>query len=270
MTNPSRLITSSSRSRRPDLSDPSLRILTALTLTASAGFLVASPYLPAGFPRPGSAVLQSAAITGSLFLLAPAAFAIAKRSGRVKIPNRWLIAHIVMSLLGLILVVAHTTGKLASPPGIMAFILLALVISGAAGRLTISRSMAATFGTKLSPFGGHDLSVQRKVKSLIQRKTKLLAVLDPSDSEATFSVTLNHWLGSPRRAFAYARLAREEARLIGARGSVSPMQGFWRPFHLLLAWVFMLALLVHVITVTFFAGYVAGDREIYWWYLTAW
>ena len=185
-------------------------------------------------------------------------------------PNRWFIAHVVLSLAGLILVVAHTTGKLVSPPGTMLLALVALAISGALGRLYVSRSMAATFGTKQAPFGQHDLGVQRELKDLIQQKTRLLAALDPSASEATFSVTLSHWLCSPRRSLAYARLAGEEARLIGARKSVSPIQGMWRPLHLVLAWLFVLALLVHVITVTFFAGYVAGDREIYWWHLTAW
>jgi len=270
MTNPPRLNANSARPRRPDISDSSLRLLTALTLAASAGFLMASPYLPAGFPRPGSAVLQSSAIAGSLFLLAPTAFAIAKRSGRADIPNRSLIAHIVMSLLGLMLVVVHTTGKLASPPGVMAFILLALVVSGATGRLYTSLKMAATFGTKQAPFGAHDARVRNKLKDIIQRKVAVLASLDPNASEATFSVTLKHWLGSPMQAFSYTRLAKEEAGLIGARGSVSFMQGFWRPFHMVLAWIFVLALLVHVITVTFFAGYVAGEREIYWWHLTAW
>jgi len=37
-----------------------------------------------------------------------------------------------------------------------------------------------------------------------------------------------------------------------------------------LAWLFLAGLILHVIVVTFFAGYVAEGRDIYWWHLAAW
>jgi uncharacterized protein YhhL (DUF1145 family) len=66
------------------------------------------------------------------------------------------------------------------------------------------------------------------------------------------------------------RLAREESRLLGVRRAVGPAQAWWRPLHMLIAWVFILGVLVHVVTVTFFAGYVADGGPVTWWHLTAW
>ncbi|MEQ9574695.1 MAG: hypothetical protein RLN77_03860, partial [Rhodospirillales bacterium] len=100
--------------------------------------------------------------------------------------------------------------------------------------------------------------------------TALLPHLAPQASEALFSPTLRHFLTAPLKSLAYARLAREEARLIGARRSVSRLQAWWRPVHMALAWLFLAGLVVHVVLVTLFAGYVADGRDIYWWHLAAW
>ena len=104
----------------------------------------------------------------------------------------------------------------------------------------------------------------------LNRKRALLASLDPAAQEATFSPTLMHWVRAPRASLRYARLIREENRLVGTRASVGMEQAWWRPLHLALAYVFVLGLVIHVITVTFFAGYVAGGEPITWWHLTAW
>ena len=57
---------------------------------------------------------------------------------------------------------------------------------------------------------------------------------------------------------------------MGMRASVGLEQAFWRPLHLAIAYLFVLGIFIHVITVTFFAGYVAGGGPIGWWHLTAW
>ena len=85
-----------------------------------------------------------------------------------------------------------------------------------------------------------------------------------------FSPNLSHWLGRPLLALAYLRLVREEEVLIGVRESVGRAQAWWRAAHLALAGLFVIGLVIHVVTVTFFAGYVADGGEIYWWHLTKW
>jgi hypothetical protein len=47
-------------------------------------------------------------------------------------------------------------------------------------------------------------------------------------------------------------------------------QAWWRPLHMALAWLFVLGVVIHVVTVTFFAGYVADGGPITWWHLRAW
>ena len=37
-----------------------------------------------------------------------------------------------------------------------------------------------------------------------------------------------------------------------------------------IAWIFVLGVLIHVLTVTFFAGYVADGGVITWWHLAQW
>ena len=109
-----------------------------------------------------------------------------------------------------------------------------------------------------------------RLLALIAEKTALLARLDPEASEALFSVTLRHLLRKPVKSLAYMRLVRREAELMGTRRSVPFAQAWWRPLHMALAWMFLAGLILHIVLVTFFAGYVADGREIYWWHLAAW
>ena len=57
---------------------------------------------------------------------------------------------------------------------------------------------------------------------------------------------------------------------MGTRASVGFAQAWWRPLHLAIAALFVAGLLVHVVTVTFFAGYVADGGRITWWHLMDW
>jgi hypothetical protein len=115
-----------------------------------------------------------------------------------------------------------------------------------------------------------DDAARARLKAIVSAKQRLLAELDPAAREALFSVTLPHWVRNPRLALAYQRLAGEETRLLGTRSAVGVAQAWWRPLHMALAWIFVAGVLIHVFTVTFFAGYVADGGEITWWHLMEW
>jgi hypothetical protein len=130
--------------------------------------------------------------------------------------------------------------------------------------------MSATFGTKHQNFRPLDTSRRTALQAIITQKQDILSTLDPNAREGTFSLTLAHWLCKPGMALAYARLVRAENRLMGTRGMVGAEQAYWRPLHLVLAYLFVLGIFIHIITVTFFAGYVADYGEIDWWHLAEW
>jgi len=54
------------------------------------------------------------------------------------------------------------------------------------------------------------------------------------------------------------------------RRAVPAMQAYWRAVHIAVALLFLAGLIIHVVTVTFFADYVADGGPITWWHLTAW
>lgn len=257
-------------SRRVDLSDRALLRTLGIAAGIVAAYYAAWPWLPPAWHAPGSPVLQSFAILGSLLLLIPLAFTIAKRGGRAASPTHWFAAHVSASILGIVFVAMHAAGRMGRPPFLMLLALLLLALTGAVARMRLSRNMAATLGTKRAPFRAHDPGVQARLRTLIAEKTELLRKLDPAAKEATFSVTLPHIARSPRQSLAYMRLAREESRLLGARGSVGAPQAWWRPLHIVTAALFLAGLVTHVVVVTFFAGYVAEGRAITWWHVSAW
>ena len=47
-------------------------------------------------------------------------------------------------------------------------------------------------------------------------------------------------------------------------------EAWWRPLHLALAAAFVAGVVIHVVMVTFFAGYVADGGPVTWWHVTAW
>jgi len=214
--------------------------------------------------------LQSLAIVGSLLLLTSLAFVAVKRSGRGGSPVAWFSAHILASTLGAVLVFVHASGKFGGPPALLLLALIGLVILGVWARVGLARRMANTFGTKRRGFEATTPETRSQLEAVLKEKRELLQRLDPAANEATFSVTLAHLLRAPTRALAYQRLTATEGRLIGKRASVGRTQAYWRVVHQLLAWGFVVGLAIHVVTVTFFAGYVAEGREIYWWHVAAW
>jgi len=220
-----------------------------------------------GRREPGSPELYLTGVAGVAFLLVPAAFALAKRGGTSRNPVGWFHAHVWCSSLGAVLVVIHSGGFLRRPPALLLLAILALAVLGVWARVRGSRRMAATFASKAPAFPVPDPGTRERLKAVISAKRRLLRDLEPQANEGTFSVTLSHWLRSPRRARAYGKLAREETRLLGTRRAVDPYQAWWRPLHMALAWIFVLGVVIHVATVTFFAGYVADGGPVAWWHL---
>ena len=252
---------------RADLSDRVLIGLVGGLCMALVAYLLLKPFLPEAWHRPGSPVLQSAAILGSILLLSPFVFSLGKRTGLSLVPNRLYVVHVIASTAGVFLVAIHAAASLQGPPLFMLACLALLIVTGVVGRVRMSLSMAATFGSKSAAFRAVPAHLKEEIGDVIRQKASLLQRLDPQATEALFSVTLGHWVRAPRRSLAYQRLALKEAKLTGQRASVPPVQAWWRLVHIVLAWAFLIALVVHVVLVTFLPGYVAGDGEIYWWHL---
>lgn len=257
--------------KRPDLPDRLLVwIVGAAALTVAAWFALLRPFLRASWSTPGSPELYIAGVLGALLLLVSMVFVVVKRSGHGRLAPAWFSAHIICGTLGTVLVLIHSAGFLRRPPAVLFVALVGLIVLGVWARVRLSATMAATFATKQRGFVPAGGDSRAALAAVIGRKRALLASLDPAAGEATFSPTLAHFIRSPRASLGYARLVREENRLMGTRASVGAQQAWWRPLHLALAYVFVLGLVIHVITVTFFAGYVAGGEPIAWWHVTAW
>jgi hypothetical protein len=257
-------------SRRGDIPDPALLALCAATLGAALGWLALLPDLPEALHSPGSPALQSLAILGAALLMVPLAYALAKRSRRTRTPAAWLSAHTLAALAGTLLVSVHAAGRLLEAPALLLLNLIALMGLGLWARVGGARRMADTFASKQHAFAPGDPALRARLAGVLGEKRRLLPVLDADAAEGTFSVTLRHWLEHPGAARRYDALAREEARLMGQRASVSRAQAWWRTLHVLLALTFILGLAVHVALVTFFAGWVADGGDAYWWHVSAW
>ena len=257
--------------KRPDLPDRMLVwIVGAAALAVAAWFAWLRPAVGVFWSTPGSPDLYLVGVVGALLLLVSMVFVVVKRSGHGQLAPAWFVAHIVCGALGSVLVVIHSAGFLRRPPALLFLALLGLIFLGVWARVRLSAQMAATFATKQRGFAPAGQASRAALAAVIERKRMLLALLDPAAQEGTFSPTLVHWIRAPRASLGYAGLIREENSLIGTRASVGMQQAWWRPLHLALAYVFVLGLVIHVITVTFFAGYVAGGEPITWWHLTEW
>ncbi|MDA8109030.1 MAG: hypothetical protein M0015_10430 [Betaproteobacteria bacterium] len=255
---------------RRDLTNARLMQLIAGALLAIAAWFAVSPWLPQTWRVPGSPALYLTGVAGAALLVVGAAFALAKRGGRSRDPLAWFNAHVLCASLGAVLIAIHSGGFLRRPPALLLAAIVALAALGVWARIRGARSMAATFGAKAPRFDIPDSAARARLRSIVAEKRALLERLDPGAQEGTFSVTLAHVLRAPRLGLAYQRLARAEARLIGARRAVGLAQAWWRPLHMALAWIFVLGVVIHIAAVTFFAGYVAGGAPITWWHLAEW
>lgn len=255
---------------RADLSDTALGITLAACAASALAYLAARPVLPVQWTTPGSPVLYLTGVAGSMLMLAPLAFTIAKRSGLGARPPAWFAAHVVLTCIGLVLLLVHSGLHLGRAPALLVAAGAFLVVQGAWARTRLPRRIAAVFGTRHEAFVAPDAGLASRLRAIIDEKHALLARLAPDAHEATFSPRAVHCLAHPVLTRRYRRLAREEMRTIGQRGRLPAPLVRWRALHMAVAALFVLGLVVHVVTVTFFAGYVAAGGDIDWWHVTAW
>jgi hypothetical protein len=254
----------------PKLSNRVLVAIVGAMLAAIAGWFSLRGALSPAWRTPGSPPLYLTGVAGALLLLVPATFALAKRGGRSQRPVVWFNAHVVCACLGSVLIAVHSAGHLGRAPALLLAALAALAALGVWARLRAARLLAATFGSKVAAFSPPDAAARARLARIVERKRRLLPALAPLANEGTFSVTLPLLLRAPGAALAYRALEREEARLLGTRRAISLAQAWWRPLHIAIAWAFVAGVAIHVVTVTFFAGYVANYGSIGWWHLAAW
>jgi len=252
------------------LSNATLVAIASAALAAIACWFLLRGALSPAWRTPGSPPLYLTGVAGALLLLVPAAFAFAKRAGRGQRPVAWFNAHVICACLGSVLIAVHSAGHLGRAPALLLLALAALAVLGVWARLRAARLLAATFGSKVAAFAPPDAATRARLARIVERKRALLPTLAPQANEGTFSVTLPLLLRAPGTAFAYRALEREESRLLGTRRSIPWAQAWWRPFHIAIAWAFVAGVAIHVVTVTFFAGYVANYGAIGWWHLGAW
>ena len=253
---------------RIDLSNRALAILFSVTVISIVLGLILGRHL-----QPGSCLSQGAAIVGMFFCLVPVLFSTFKRTGRTQSPPAWFTAHVVCSCAGMVLIFFHVAGaSWWTAPGLILLALVFLVVQGFAARIFLASSLSHLFASRASGFDFVESPhVDRMtLRQTIRAKAQLLPLLDPGADEALFSPSLRHWCKSPWKTWRYQRLVDDENELIGARKKAGPILQWWRRAHLLIGGLFVFGLLIHVITVLFFAGYVAGDSEIYWWHFTDW
>jgi hypothetical protein len=237
-----------------------------------AAFFALRPLLPQSWSDAGSAELYIIGLVGTLSVLGTFVFSVMKRSGLGESPTLWFLIHVIGATLGAGMLVIHSAGNFDRPPALILAGLLALVIQGLWARFALANQLSDNFGSRHGAFLGLGANAVDKslLAAIIEDKTAILARLDPAASEATFSPNLTHWLRSPRLSLRYVLLAKREAELIRARLRSSPALAHWRKVHIAVAGLVLLGIVVHVITVTFFAGYVADGEPITWWHLADW
>lgn len=253
---------------RPDLSERQLLLLDAIVIAAAAVILSSTEW-----PQPGSPRGQLTAALGALLLLLPLLFLIIKRSGLSATPPTWFVAHVLATLAGSLLILMHAAGgNWISPPGLVLLLLLVLILQGSLIRVVLARGFSLLFARNSLPtgFGAPAGLDKARLQRLIDAKTALLQRLDPGADEALFSPALKHWLRRPLSSLRYQLLAEREARLVGARAAAGTSLAWARRVHMLIALLFYLGLLAHIVVVLFFAGYAADGGTIDWWYITAW
>ena len=254
---------------RPYIPNHAMIVLLALGGGAAVVYLGLLFVLPDAAKTPGNKLSYLFGVVSFALLTVPLGFFICKRTHTIRAP-RWYVLHVGASVAGLLAAVIHSAGHWWSAPGLLFVALFGLIASGAYARLRVSRDKAATFGRKLGGFALAPGGNREAIRDLIAEKTAILTRLEPAATEGVFSVRLGHWLRHPVLAWRYQRCANAEIRFTGALHGLPPTQVRWRRVHMALAAVFAVGLLIHVVVVTFFAGYAADYGPIHWWHITAW
>ncbi len=224
--------------------------------------------LPNELSKPGSPLMQSLAIIGTLLLVITFYGVLSKRFGK---PGRiGTVIHIISANLGTILVIIHAGGTILATPGSLIIVLFLTMLLGGVLRIIMPLNFSNTFGTKLRGFTSLEDNTRQELRDIISAKEDILAQVEPNAQEGLFSLRLQHWIKSPFLAYQYRKLEKVEEKIIGYRNSVKPMQAYCRRLHQVFSWLLLIGVTVHIITVTFFANYVADGRPIYWWHIKDW
>jgi hypothetical protein len=223
--------------------------------------------------RPGAPVGQTLGLIAAVLMIATLLYLPAKRSEVLSAPNRRLVLwHVVVGMTGAGVALAHSRLVIDHPPILVLLAFLGLLATGLYGRIIASRRLGPTFGRGGTPFRPAAARTDG-LRDLVERKRRLVAVLDSTAREGTFALALSHWAWQPVRAARYYALALEERRRMRALGAagyqeeVGALERWWRIGHLVLAWLAVIGLVAHTVTTLFFAQWAAGQREVYWWYL---
>src|SRR5262249_26991379 len=132
------------------------------------------------------------------------------------VSNRRLVrAHIVLGVSGAGVALAHSRLVVTHPPILVLLAFLGLLATGLYGRLIASRRLAPTFGRAGNPFRPAT-RLPDTLRTLIDRKRRLLPSIDPSAREGTFAPALTHWAAHPFRVARYYALSLEERRRMRA------------------------------------------------------
>ena len=108
------MIKSLNKPKPQDLSDFYLTTIVCGAVTISLITLIAVDFLPVGLRQPGSPVLQSAAIIGSILLILSFLAILAKRFG--KSGKSGFKAHVWLANIGFIFIIAHSGLAVLSIP----------------------------------------------------------------------------------------------------------------------------------------------------------
>lgn len=256
--------------QRADLSNRAILLLAAGALLLCGLFLALRNLVPVDWSRPELPLRYLAGVAGAVLLTGPYVFALGKRSGALSSPPRSFVIHALSGYSALVLLVIHSGGHFDQAPALLLLLALFLVLQGSWARVVMSRGLSSLFGSAHRAFV-HDLPVDRSLLAeLIADKVRLLETLDPAASEALFSPTLRHWLRAPLATLRYTRLGRHERRIVNAHRPLAPAQRYWRVAHIAAACILLAGMILHVVLVLFFAGYVAGGEPVPWWHVANW
>lgn len=229
--------------------------------------------------RPGSPLGQILGIAAGVLLLGTLRYVVIRRSDRPgeDKPSAQRL-HALAGSVGVALALVHSQATLREWSALVLLAALGLFATGLYGRLVAPGRFSDHFGANALPYlasGATTSAPSGESRRRLEHKRRILSTLDPAAREATFVLRLRHWLARPRLAWRYWRLASDERsahrRLPESAVSRAPFaERVWRRGHLVLSVLFVIGLVAHILTVLFFAGYVAGDRTVYWWHFTAW
>ncbi|MEZ5070753.1 MAG: hypothetical protein R2751_07250 [Bacteroidales bacterium] len=215
--------------------------------------------------KPNGTLGHGLGIIGSLFMiLGVSLYMLRKRArflARTGLIRHWLEFHIFLCLLGPILVLYHTSFKIGGLVAVSFWSMVAVVLSGVAGRFIYIRIPRTIEGRELS------LGEIRSQKLNLRESLSATAGLDPDSLDTIVKATEEKFrdqsgiriVRSALRASGVSRSDRRRIRKlvgreIGLNRRIDRLQlmqklfGYWHVAHLPFALIMLVIMLVHVAT----------------------